>query len=370
MGKIKNIALILLSIFLIVQVVITLIMKNEVGELKLKNQNLEGMYLELVEKKDKIGMEMQETNQMLEIKIEENNKLAIELEALSKDLEELLLNYKSLSNQKEELEIKIKDLDKQLIPLKNDLEVHHEHNNKNVSKSSIRTEESKATIKQTPVTNINHGKVAYLTFDDGPSKNTEIILDTLAKYNIKATFFVTANQQSDYSKKILKRIVEEGHVLANHSYSHDYKKIYSSLDAFKKDYDKMQDYIYEVTGVRSEIFRFPGGSRNNASPFGTSEKVRAQAIQYLEELGVPYFDWNIDSKDSHAVTVDKKKIIHNVLSNTNDMKVINVLMHDTPTKTTTAEALPKIIEGLMKQGYSFDKLSKDAPVIQFSKPKL
>lgn len=104
----------------------------------------------------------------------------------------------------------------------------------------------------------------YLTFDDGPADNTDAILKVLKKYNVKATFFVVG-KTDEYSKKMYQRIVDEGHTLGLHSYSHKYSEIYQNLNSYKNDLTKLSDLIYDVTGVRSRYVRFPGGSSNQVS---------------------------------------------------------------------------------------------------------
>ena len=105
----------------------------------------------------------------------------------------------------------------------------------------------------------------YLTFDDGPSARTDEILEILDKYGVKATFFVVgANEEGDLER--MQKIVAAGHTLAIHSYSHDYKKIYASVEAYLEDFNQMFCQIYEATGVKPQIFRFPGGSVSSSSP--------------------------------------------------------------------------------------------------------
>ena len=120
-------------------------------------------------------------------------------------------------------------------------------------------------------------KRVYLTFDDGPSDNTEEILDILKKYDVKATFFVVGNT-SEHGQELLKRIVEEGHSIGIHSYSHKYSAIYDSEESFFEDFNKISDYIYDVTGVRTQICRLPGGSSNTVSKISMAELVRSNKI--------------------------------------------------------------------------------------------
>ena len=117
----------------------------------------------------------------------------------------------------------------------------------------------------------------YLTFDDGPSDRTAEILDILAEYDVKATFFVTG-REDEQSQALYRRIVDEGHTLGMHSYSNKYSEIYQSEDAFAEDYRKLRDYLKEVTGVDCRYYRFPGGSSNQISNVSMG-----CLIQYLQE---------------------------------------------------------------------------------------
>ena len=208
------------------------------------------------------------------------------------------------------------------------------------------------------------GKVAYLTFDDGPSINTIKILDILDKYNVKATFFVIyhGNMKSKY-----KEIVNRGHTIALHSYTHNYSKIYKSEKGYFSDLKKIHDYIEDVTGVDSRIIRFPGGSSNTVSNKynkGIMKKLKAS----VEEKGYIYHDWNVDSTDAAGRNRKASLLLKNVKKGTGKKKVINVLMHDTgKSKKTTVEALPSIIKYLKGQGYSFEALTEDSVVIQHGK---
>lgn len=127
----------------------------------------------------------------------------------------------------------------------------------------------------------------YLTFDDGPSARTDEILEILDKYGVKATFFVVgANEEGDLER--MQKIVAAGHTLAIHSYSHDYKKIYASVEAYLEDFNQMFCQIYEATGVKPQIFRFPGGSVNSYNV-----GIHQQLIAEMTRRGFVYFDWNV-----------------------------------------------------------------------------
>lgn len=198
----------------------------------------------------------------------------------------------------------------------------------------------------------------YLTFDDGPSSNTQVILDTLAQYNVKATFFVVG-KEDDESKALYKDIVDAGHTLGMHSYSHKYSVIYDSLDNFEADFTQIQNYLYDVTGEDCLYYRFPGGSSNQVSNTDMSEFIR-----YLNDQGVTYFDWNVSSGDatSQAYTVDE--LVENVMNDVVKYKTSVVLLHDSDTKTTTVEALGPMIEALQAQGAELLPISEDTTVIQ------
>ncbi len=199
-------------------------------------------------------------------------------------------------------------------------------------------------------------KTAYITIDDGPSRNnTTKNLDTLKKYGIKATFFVLPREHLD---DIYKRILEEGHVLGNHSSVHDYNYLYSSTANFEKDVIKARDFIYKKLGYTTTVYRFPGGT------MGRKKSVVAERTEILKNLGYRYFDWDVSTADTDpnlSKYGSEEKIVNllanNVIKNTKGKKKLIILMHDSAGKAYTAKALPKIIEGLQKQGYGFDVLT-------------
>lgn len=209
---------------------------------------------------------------------------------------------------------------------------------------SVRDTETKAEepAKINPVK--SSGKKVYLTFDDGPSSSTDQILDILKDYDVKATFFVVG-KTDERSVKAYQRIVEEGHTLAMHSYSHKYDEIYESKEAFARDLNSLQEYLYETTGVWPRIYRFPGGSSNTVSKVDMQE-----LIEYLTDIGITYFDWNVASGDAVSRTLPAETIVNNCLSGIEKQKESVILMHDASNKGTTIEALPQIIEAIQEQG--------------------
>lgn len=178
----------------------------------------------------------------------------------------------------------------------------------------------------------------YLTFDDGPSVHTEEILDILEQYDVKATFFVVG-KEDEASKEALRDIVDRGHTLGMHSYSHKYRELYESLDSFEEDFLKLRSYLSEVTGQVSMFYRFPGGSSNTVSDIDMREFA-----EYLESEGVTFFDWNISSGDGGSAVLPVETLVENCTQSVGQWNSSVILMHDSAEKSTTVEALPTIIE--------------------------
>ena len=182
-------------------------------------------------------------------------------------------------------------------------------------------------------------RYVYLTFDDGPSIYTDEILDILAEYDVKATFFVCGKPDAKYTDSY-KRIVDEGHTLGMHSYSHKYSDIYSSVDAFSEDFKKLRHFLYDTTDVLPRYYRFPGGSSNKVTKVDIHE-----LMDVLEADGVTYFDWNVSAGDDRAGAT-KDTIYNNIVGNIPKFKHCIVLMHDAADKKSTVEALPEVIEAI------------------------
>ncbi|MDY6352576.1 MAG: polysaccharide deacetylase family protein [Lachnospiraceae bacterium] len=198
----------------------------------------------------------------------------------------------------------------------------------------------------------------YLTFDDGPSSNTGKILDILDDYNVKATFFVNGRTDK-HSIKMYKRIVNEGHTIGMHSYTHRYNQVYASREAFEKDFFRIRKLIYDTTGVKSVYYRFPGGSSNKVSNTNISD-----LISFLDKEKVTYFDWNVMSGDAVSNELKSSQIIENVMSDVIKYKTSVVLMHDAANKDSTVAALPALIQKLQKEGDLLLPIDKDTRLIQ------
>ena len=204
---------------------------------------------------------------------------------------------------------------------------------------------------------VSGGKTVCLTFDDGPSPNTDRVLAVLEEQGVKGTFFVVGKTgQKDQQR--MRDIVAAGHTLAMHSWSHDYRKIYASVDAFLEDCYQLYQWIYEVTGIYPQVFRFPGGSVN-----GYDRGIYQEIVAEMTRRGFVYFDWNASAQDATAKPLDPAVIRDNCLKGIGRELVV-VLSHDSTARTTTVEALPSIIQGYRDAGYTFAPLTPGVtPVI-------
>ncbi|MCR5387677.1 MAG: polysaccharide deacetylase [Lachnospiraceae bacterium] len=199
--------------------------------------------------------------------------------------------------------------------------------------------------------------VVYLTFDDGPSTNTDRILEILDRHGVKATFFVNGKENPSF-QDCYGKIVEAGHTLGMHSYSHNYSEIYSSVDAFDTDFAALYELIYEKTGLRCTLYRFPGGSSNGVSKLDMNE-----FIDYLGEKGMTYYDWNVMSGDAVTGHVSAQSLADNVISGVKRYKISVVLMHDAADKDATVDALEIILNSLENMGAEVLPITDDSPVI-------
>ena len=200
----------------------------------------------------------------------------------------------------------------------------------------------------------------YLTFDDGPSENTYSILSYLEQYDIKATFFVVPSRTDGCYEK-LRAIAQAGHTIGVHSATHVYKEIYSSVEAYLEDFHEAWDIIYDATGIKTELFRFPGGSVND---FNT--ETRDYIIQEMTRRGFRYFDWNVDSNDAGGAnwTDMYNSIPEDIAGNYRSV----VLMHDSASTTNTVLVLGDVLHVLVSEGYKFDKLNNNTLPVQFTGP--
>lgn len=224
----------------------------------------------------------------------------------------------------------------------------------NTTKAS-RTVEIEPLVQSDRVTD----KIIYLTFDDGPSANTAHLLDILKAHNVKATFFVIG---TDYLSA-LTRIAEEGHSIGVHTYTHTAQKVYVSEEIFFQDVEQLQTAVQLYTGERATLLRFPHGSGSTISSFNPG--IMTRLTQAVLEQGYTYWDWNVSARDSvgaddvGATTADE--VFHYVTagieSRGNGFSL--VLQHDP--KDFSVEAVERIINWGLANGYTFLPLSADSP---------
>lgn len=202
--------------------------------------------------------------------------------------------------------------------------------------------------------------VIYLTFDDGPSANTTPkILDVLKQKGVNATFFIL--NYNENTESLVKREIDEGHAVGIHGYTHDYSKLYASIDACYQNITKLQDKIYQTTGKKVMIVRFPGGSSNTVSRKYCPGVMTAISQKILGE-GFKYYDWNVASGDSGDVKT-KEGVYNNVTKGIKPGRNNIVLMHDFSGNNKTLEALPDIIDYGLKNGYRFDVITTDTEMV-------
>lgn len=200
-------------------------------------------------------------------------------------------------------------------------------------------------------------KIVYLTFDDGPSKNTELILDILKENNVHATFFIISPYIESHIK-LIKKAYEEGNAIGNHTADHEFNYVYTCEESFFKSFNKQQEFIKEVTGNECTIFRFPGGSHNTIVKNSRGKDFTKNITSKLNKIGVNVYDWNVDSGDAKGNNIPASTLIQNVSREIKDKdgnykNNAIILMHDCMTKNTTVEALPEIIKLLKDAGYDF-----------------
>ena len=199
---------------------------------------------------------------------------------------------------------------------------------------------------------VPNGKTIYLTFDDGPGPRTGELLDILKKYDVKATFFVI---NTAYIGTIA-RAAQEGHTIAIHSATHNFKQIYASEEAFFNDLYKMQEIIKTHTGQTATLMRFPGGSSNTVSRFNPG--IMTRLTRQVQEQGFQYFDWNVDSNDAGGAKT-AEEVYYNVINGIGEKQAAIVLQHDV--KGFSIDAVEWIIQWGLLNGYTFRTLDMTSP---------
>lgn len=206
-------------------------------------------------------------------------------------------------------------------------------------------------------------KTMFLTFDDGPSGVTKQVLDELDAAGVKATFFVTPGTVSrESADEIMRDIVERGHKIGIHTSSHDYKKIYQSVDAFVSDMNDINQIVYNATGVRCEIYRFPGGSLN-----AYNKSVASEIATEMSRRGFSAYDWNVSLKDAEGKKYTSDELFANAKESMQGQKKLIVLAHDAGAQKQTSGAISKIVNYAKEQGYVFDVLTNAHKELTFIK---
>lgn len=194
-------------------------------------------------------------------------------------------------------------------------------------------------------------KIAYLTFDDGPtSKVTPIILDILKEEDVKATFFVIGKSVEN-NPEIVKRAYEEGHYIANHGYSHKNDILLKNEQNFINEIKQTDEAIGKAIGIEeycSHIFRFPNGFMS--SKYKSKKKNMLSALSDIEYA---YIDWNCLNNDS-IKKYTKEQLIENLKKSCKDKDTLIILMHDTKDVSDSSKALKESIDYLKSQGYKFE----------------
>lgn len=198
-------------------------------------------------------------------------------------------------------------------------------------------------------------KIAYLTFDDGPSENTFEVLDVLEELDVQATFFVVGSSISKKGEICLKRMVNEGHTIGIHTYSHLCNEIYCSVERFLEDFNTVYQQIYDITGERVNIYRFPWGSNNEYS-----KGIKDALLEEMERRGFTCYDWNVSADDSIGKP-SSYSILQNIKKDLSRENHPIILMHDSTINDLTVKTLPKIIQMIGEMNYEFDTLDNREP---------
>lgn len=200
----------------------------------------------------------------------------------------------------------------------------------------------------------------YFTFDDGPSKYTYSMLEYMRKYNAKGTWFVVPSR-TDTCYAALQAIANDGHAIGVHSATHEYETIYASVEAFLKDFHEAWDIVRDATGQTPEIFRFPGGSKNDFN-----EETRDAIIKEMTRRGFRFYDWNVESGDVNGATWNE--MYNSIPLDCHALKRPIILMHDSAGTPNAVYVLEDVLRVLAGEGYKFDSIHNDTEPVQFIGP--
>ena len=276
----------------------------------------------------------------------------------------LAFRLMDISKAEGEVSVKLEELSAKVASLEKEgtgsvSEITSEKETRTASSGLISSKVSSGTSDGEDTGNDGGRKRVYITFDDGPSVYTGKILDCLKKYGAKATFFVCGTgDENEELRPYYKRIVDEGHVIGMHSYSHVYSDLYYSFESFEYDLDKIRNLIYNETGVATRLYRFPGGSGNTVSTQDMSVFV-----PLLYAGGIEYYDWNVYPGDASGGEHSAEEIVSNTLQGVDKVDTAIIVLHDTGAKKSTVDALPEILEGLREKDCDILPFDENTPVI-------
>lgn len=305
------------------------------------------------------GVQIHKIKQGHESQSAQNAERAETIERQTKQLEEQMQELEELRRQKNELETLTQQQSERLAALEAQVAAAAAATTSTTSAGGYQALYPDFYAPQTYSATSSPDNTAYLTFDDGPSGNTDIILQTLQEENVKATFFVVGTDDADNLAR-MRRIVQEGHTIGMHSYSHSYKKIYASVEAFLKDMYQVFNLIKDTTGVTPTCFRFPGGSINSYNK-AVYKDIKAEMIR----RGFVPYDWNVSSGDASTTKYTPEQLTGYVLNGIGSKSRIIVLMHDSSSKENTAQAVRQIIIGIREKGFIFAPLDYQTKPILF-----
>ncbi len=205
-------------------------------------------------------------------------------------------------------------------------------------------------------------KSVYLTFNNAPSAKTDRLLEVLEQQDVKATFFIYCNENTDeYLKAAIKKIYDKGHTVGVSSNTYDYRTIYASVENYLADFAKVFDLIEEATGEKPAVFRFAGGSVN-----GYNRSIIRELAAEMERRGFTYHDWSLDSGDSNPQATGQQiydTTVNGILSSGK-----SVVLMDSHSDATL-EQLPAIIQKAKENGYEFKALDASTKPFTMALPE-
>ena len=220
----------------------------------------------------------------------------------------------------------------------------------------IRTSTKPNKDFSTSIKNVNHEKkIIYLTLDDGPSIITNKVLDILKENDVKATFFIIGNQINGF-ENMVKKIHDDGHSIGLHTYTHKFKRIYSSRDTFIKEMLDCQNEINKLTGISPNIIRFPGGS---------SKRLTYAYLDKLHSYNFKIYDWNMVTLDGINPNTSPNQLYRDATKGNEKLSSIILLLHCDYMHKNNCKALPDIIKYYKEKGYEFKTISDNTPELYF-----